>query len=81
MVQSLEEQNNSLVLQWDVVWKKVDKIIRKYLATLMMDGVEITRQQLDKFKAALVVANSKMEVAMRYGDQARNFSLYVQMRY
>ena len=49
----------------------MDEIIRGCLAMLTMDRVVIMRQQLDEFKSALTVADKKMEVAIRYGDQAR----------
>ena len=46
---------------------------------LTVDILVITRQQLDMFRAALVVVNQDMEVAMRCGNQAKKNSLYVQM--
>ena len=49
----------------------MDEIIRGCLAMLTMDRVVIMRQQLDEFKSALTVADKKMEVATRYGIQAK----------
>ena len=44
---------------------------KKWSAMLMMDGVEITSQQLDEFKAALEMANHEMEVTTRHGNQVK----------
>ena len=38
---------------------------------LMVNGMEITKQQLDGIKVALVEANHEMEAAMRCGNQAK----------
>ena len=49
--------------------------MRICLAMLTVDRVVITRQQLDEFSAALVLAYQEMEVAMRCGNQAKEISL------